>query len=58
MTKPIPFLEDWWRDHEENGGFVREHGEFVRERNGQDNEQSQWAREKWKVFENCLEIDL
>ena len=23
MTKPIPFLEDWWRDNEENGGFVR-----------------------------------
>ena len=41
MTKPIPFLEDWWRDDEENGGFLREHGGFVRERNGQDNEQSQ-----------------
>ena len=26
MTKPIPFLEDWWRDDEENGGFLREHG--------------------------------
>ena len=50
MKKPISFLEDWWRDDEENGGFFREHNEFGRERNEQDNEQSQWAREKWKVF--------
>ena len=39
--EPVPFLEVWRRDDEENGGFLREHGEFVRERNGQDNEQSQ-----------------
>ena len=41
IRKPIPFLEDWWRDDEENGGFVNKHGEFGRERNGQDNEQLQ-----------------
>ena len=26
------FLEDWWRDDEENRGFVSEHGEFRRGR--------------------------
>ena len=58
MTKPIPFLKDWWRDDEKNGGFLREHGESRRERNGQDNGQSRWAREISKVFENCPENDL
>ena len=57
MTKPIPFLKELWRDDEENGGFLREHSESGRERNGQDNEQSQWAREIWKVFENYPEND-
>ena len=23
-TKPIPFLEDWWRNDEEYSGFVSE----------------------------------
>ena len=26
------------------------HGEFVREMNGQENEQSKWTRENWKFF--------
>ena len=52
---PYLFLEDWWRNDEENGGFVREHGDFGRGRDRQDYEQSQDAREKWKVLENCLE---
>ena len=30
IRKPIHFLEDWWRDDEENGGFVNKHGEFGR----------------------------
>ena len=38
-----------------NGGFVSEHSEFGRRRDGQGNEESQYAREKWKVFENCPE---
>ena len=37
-TEPIPFLEDWWRNDEENGGFVCENGEFGIRRDGQDNE--------------------
>ena len=36
--EPIPFLEDWWRNDEENGGFVCENGEFGIRRDGQDNE--------------------
>ena len=30
--------------------FWKKHGEFVREMNEQDNEQSKWAREKLKNF--------
>ena len=40
-----------------NGGFWEKHGEFVREMNKQDNEQSQYTRENWKVFENYLDKD-
>ena len=29
-TKPIPFLEDWWRGEGENEDFVFEHGDFER----------------------------
>ena len=54
-TKPIPFLEDWWGDDEKNGGFVSGNGGFGKGRDGQDYEQSQYARKKWKVFENCPE---
>ena len=54
--EPIPFLEDWWRDDEENGGFLREHGEFGRGR--------QWAvtisegkmKSFWKMPENNPQI--
>ena len=53
--KPIPFLEVWRRDDEEMVDFWEKHSKFVRERNGQDNEQSQNARENWKAFENCPE---
>ena len=55
--KLIPFLEDWWRINEENGGFVRENGGFGRGRGKQDNEKACDAWENWKVFENCLEYD-
>ena len=29
-TKPIPFLEDWWRGEGENEDFVCERGDFER----------------------------
>ena len=41
----------WWI-------FEREQGEFVSQMNEQDNKQSQWVRENWKVFKNALEITL
>ena len=55
--KPIPFLEDWGRIDEENGGFVSEDAGLGRGRGGQDNETTHDARENWKVFENCLEFN-
>ena len=36
--KPIPFLEDWVKIENENGGFVSENGGFERERDGEDKE--------------------
>ena len=36
-TKPIPSLEDWLRNDEENGGFMCENSDFGR-RDEQDNE--------------------
>ena len=30
--EPIPLLEDWWRDDEENGVFENEHNAFGRGR--------------------------
>ena len=56
--KPIPFLEDWWRIDEENGGFVSENGGFGRGRSGRDNETAHDARENWNFFENCLGFNL
>ena len=55
--KLIPFLEDWWRIDEENGGFVSENGCFGRGRDRQDNETARDVGENWKVFENCLEFN-
>ena len=43
--KVVPFLEDWRRIDEENGGFVSENGGFGRGRGGQDNETTHDARE-------------
>ena len=37
--------------------FWEKHGEFVREMNEQDNEQSKWTRQNWKVFETYPEKD-
>ena len=48
--KPIPFLKDWWRIDEENGGFVSENRGFGRGRGGQGNEDARDARKNWKVF--------
>ena len=38
IRKPIPFIEDWSWEDDENGGFWEKHGEFERDMNGQDNE--------------------
>ena len=57
-TEPIPFLKDWWRNNEENGGSMCENDEFGRRRDGQNNEQSQNAREKWKFLKTALKITL
>ena len=54
---PIPFLEDWWRIDEENGGFVSDNGGFRRERGGQYKVCARNMRENWKVFENCLRFN-
>ena len=54
IRKPIPFLEDWsWDDEEKWRFFEKEHGEFVREMNGQDNEHSKMFEGKRKSFKNC-----
>ena len=29
-TRSILFLKDWWRNEDENGSFVCEHGDFVK----------------------------
>ena len=51
--EPIPFLDVWWRDDEENGRFLWvKHGEFVREMNGQDNKQSKMFKGRLKSFKN------
>ena len=37
-TKPIPFLEDWWRGEEQYGEFLFEHGVFERGKSRQEDE--------------------
>ena len=55
----IPFLEDWWRIDEENGGFVSENGGFGRGRGLQDNENSMWCKGKLKSFlKTVLDLTL
>ena len=52
--EPIPLLDVWWRDDEENGRFMwAKHSEFMREMNEQDNEQSKMFKGKLKGFKTC-----
>ena len=52
--EPIPLLDVWWRDDEENGRFMwAKHSEFMREMNEQVNEQSKMFKGKLKGFKNC-----
>ena len=37
-TKPITFLEDWWRGEGEYGEYVCEHGDFERGKGRQEDE--------------------
>ena len=58
VKNPYIFLKIEEEMMKKNGGFLWEHSEFMRDRNEQDNEQSQWARENWKVFKTSLKIIL
>ena len=50
--EPIPFLEDWWRDDEENGGFLKEHSEFGRGRQWTVTISEGKMKSFWKLPEN------
>ena len=48
VRKPIPFLEDWSWDVEENGGFGEKHGALERGSNGETRNSHKSSRENSK----------